>query len=183
LKPRTRLTDRRGRIQGKPGPWRRSRQRLRKQSVLSLQMRGFALVVLPLLIGLVFSGQQIDRVLRVNPETAGIWLAGVENLETWSARLEHALLEALGPAEMREAGAGLESLRILLEEAPTESARETLAVIVDLIEHQVSLAIERDRVARELEAERQAHRKTTDKPNALRQIDHQLDERENNGGQ
>jgi hypothetical protein len=64
----------------------------------------------------------------------------------------------------------------------TAGARETLAVIVSLIRRQVSLARQRDRATRALDEEREAHRQTLDKLDALRAIDRQLDERENNGG-
>ncbi|RFF29678.1 sensor histidine kinase [Wenzhouxiangella sediminis] len=40
------------------------RRRLRTQSVLTLQLAGFALVAFPLLVGLIVSSQQIDRVTR-----------------------------------------------------------------------------------------------------------------------
>lgn len=130
---------------------------------------------------------RVDRVLRVSPSTARTWHAGVASLDTWPARLERALLETLGPPELREAEAGLHALEILLDEASTstpvtDEARETLAVLVELIDRQVALAREHDRATRALEAEREAHRQTTDKLNSLRQIDHQLDERENDGG-
>lgn len=57
-------TEKRGEIQRRTGPWRRLRRRLRTQSVLTLQLAGFALVAFPLLVGLVVSSQQIDRVTR-----------------------------------------------------------------------------------------------------------------------
>ncbi|NEZ04732.1 hypothetical protein G4Y73_11265 [Wenzhouxiangella sp. XN201] len=130
---------------------------------------------------------RVDRAMRVNPSTAGIWYAGVANLDSWPARLERALLETLGPAELRETEVGLQTLRTLLkEDSPiipvTRNGRDTLSVIVQLVETQLALAHERDRIARALEHEREAHRQTTDKLNALRQIDHQLDERESDGG-
>ncbi len=43
---------------------RQVRRRLGSRSVLTLQLAGFALVALPLLAGLIISGQQIDRVTR-----------------------------------------------------------------------------------------------------------------------
>lgn len=49
---------------GRSGQLRRLRRRLRTQSVLSLQLAGFALVALPLLVGLIVSAQQIGRVTR-----------------------------------------------------------------------------------------------------------------------
>lgn len=55
-------TERIGGSQRRTGLWRRLRRRLRTQSVLTLLMAGFALVAFPLLIGLIVSGQQIDRV-------------------------------------------------------------------------------------------------------------------------
>lgn len=130
---------------------------------------------------------RVDRVLRVSPATARTWHAGVAGLDAWPARLEQALLETLGPAELREAEAGLQTLRALLEEESpdtpvTDSGRETLAVIVELVGRQVSLARERNQSVRALEAEREAHRQTTEKLNALRDIDQQLDERQDNGG-
>lgn len=129
---------------------------------------------------------RVDRAMRVNPSTAGIWYAGVANLDSWPARLERALLETLGPAELREAEVGVQTLRTLLkEDSPiipvTRNGRDTLSVVVQLVETQLALAHERDRIARALEHEREVHRQTTEKLNALRQIDHQLDERESNG--
>lgn len=49
---------------GRASQWRRLRRRLRTQSVLTLQLAGFALVAFPLLIGLIVSSQQLERVTR-----------------------------------------------------------------------------------------------------------------------
>lgn len=64
MQPRTTLTETIRGNQRRTGPWRRLRRRLRTQSVLTLQLAGFALVAFPLLIGLIVSSQQIDRVTR-----------------------------------------------------------------------------------------------------------------------
>lgn len=130
---------------------------------------------------------RVSRVLRVTPETAETWYEGVVNLDTWPARLERALLETLGPQPLRNPESGLGTLEDLVLEPPenvrvTDEAREALAVVVQLIDRLHSLARERDRAAQALEEERRAHGETLDKLNALREIDHQIDERKDNGG-
>lgn len=159
--------------------------------------RSLSLVVVLLAIGLAQAApheidgaditNRVDRVLRVSPDTAETWYAGVSSLDAWPARLERALLETLGPAGLRDARAGLQTLEDLLEEQPasvrvTAGAREVLSVVVELIRRALSMEEERDRAAAELEREREAHRQTLDKLRALREIDHQLDERKENGG-
>lgn len=130
---------------------------------------------------------RVDRVLRVSPDTADTWYAGVSSLDAWPARLERALLETLGPADLRDARAGVQTLEALLKEQSTgvrvtEGARETLSIVVELARRAVSLEEQRNRAEAELEREREAHQTTLDKLKALRDIDHQLDEREENGG-
>ncbi|RFF29677.1 hypothetical protein [Wenzhouxiangella sediminis] len=131
---------------------------------------------------------RVDRVMRVSADTAETWHAGVANLDTWPARLERALLQTLGPPAMQDTQAGMQALERLLEERPQgvhvdQEARETLSVVIELIRRAVSAQRESDRAASALEHEREAHRRTLDKLEALREIDHQLDEREDNGGE
>jgi len=130
---------------------------------------------------------RVGRVLRVTPATAATWYAGVVNLDAWPAQLERALLETLGPVELRQPEPGLQSLKQLLHQSPPdvhvrEAARETLAVIVELIKREHAAAQQRDQARQELREERAAHQQTLEKLNALRQIDHQIDERNGNGG-
>lgn len=131
---------------------------------------------------------RVDRVLRVGPDTAATWHAGLANLEAWPARLERALLETLGPRELRNVEDGLQMLETLRDSPPadhhiTDHARRTLSVIVELIKRIATMEAQRNRSNSALEQEREAHRQTLEKLNALREIDHQLDEREDNGGQ
>lgn len=130
---------------------------------------------------------RVSRVLRVSPETAQTWHAGVASLDTWPARLERALLETLGPQPLRNPDRALRTLENLAVEHATgvrisDEARETLTVIVQLIDRVHSHAREHARAAQALEEEREAHRETLDKLKALRAIDHQIDERQDNGG-
>ncbi len=129
---------------------------------------------------------RVERVLRISPDTADTWHAGVSRVDTWPARLERALLETLGPAGLRDPHSGLQTLEALMDEQPTEvqltqSARQTLSVVVELIRRAVALEEQHDHARTELEREREAHQKTLDKLRALREIDHQLDERKENG--
>ncbi|MFW5926947.1 MAG: sensor histidine kinase [Wenzhouxiangella sp.] len=58
---------------------RRFGRRLGTRSVLTLQLAGFALVALPLLVGLLLSGQQIDRVTRNSEQLLERTLAVIES--------------------------------------------------------------------------------------------------------
>lgn len=129
---------------------------------------------------------RVARVLRVSPETATTWHAGVASLEAWPARLERALLETLGPRGLRNVESGLQTLETLRDAPPadhriTEDARRTLSVIIELIDRIATVEAQRNQSDSALEQEREAHRQTMDKLNALREIDHQLDERDDNG--
>lgn len=129
---------------------------------------------------------RVNRVLRVTPATAATWYAGVVSLDAWPAQLERALLETLGPNELRQPELGLQSLQQLLQESPPdvridEAARATLAVLVELIEREHAAVQQRDHARHELREERAAHQQTLEKLNALRQIDHQIDERNGHG--
>src|SRR5699024_8746169 len=63
---------------------------------------------------------RVERVLRIGPDTAATWHAGVSRVDTWPARLEGALLETLGPAGLRDPHSGLQMLEALMDEQPAE---------------------------------------------------------------
>ncbi len=58
---------------------RQPRRRMRTQSVLALQMAGFAIVAFPLLIGLILSSHQIDRVTRQSEQLLGRTISATQS--------------------------------------------------------------------------------------------------------
>ncbi|MFW5926946.1 MAG: hypothetical protein ACOCSR_02750 [Wenzhouxiangella sp.] len=126
---------------------------------------------------------RLDRVLQVDADTARIWYAGLVHVDDWSGRLERALLEVLGPAEVRNRERGLERLRRLAEEVPDTTSIDaatqlTVVVVTELLAREVESDRERERLEQGLAAERQAHLRTLEKLASLREIDQELDTRE-----
>lgn len=126
--------------------------------------------------------ERTARALRVSPDSAETWLDGIIGVDDPHARLEHALLEAIGPVPVRNRQGGLESLRDMLDDqnkriALEAQAANTLRVIISLIGANTALAAENERLRAALRDERETHQQTLDKLAALRDIEDQLEAR------
>lgn len=131
--------------------------------------------------------ERAGRVLRTGPDNAATWHAGVAGLDAWPARLEKALLKALGPPALRDVDGARQALVDLLDEQSPElklgsEARVLLLAMVEMLERQARVMRERDEALEALEQERAAHRATQEKLQALRRVDEQIEERDDNGG-
>lgn len=126
--------------------------------------------------------ERTGRALRVGPDSAETWVEGLAGVDAPRARLEHALLQAIGPLPVRNRQAGLERLREMLDDEigrgafDTEAAK-TLRVLISLIGANTALAAENERLRAALRDERETHQQTLDKLAALRDIEDQLEAR------
>lgn len=126
--------------------------------------------------------ERTRRALSVPPDSAETWLKGVAGVDEPLARLEHGLLEALGPDPVRDRKTGLERLQEMLQLDSgllEPEAAQTVRVLISLISTNTALATEIHRLRGELQAEREDHRRTREKLEALRKIDEQLESRNN----
>lgn len=126
--------------------------------------------------------ERTARALRVSPDSAETWLEGLAGVNDPRARLEHALLQAIGPVPVRNRLAGLERLREMFDDeirrgAFDAEAAKTLRVIISLIGANTALAGENERLREALRDERETHQQTLDKLAALRDIEDQLEAR------
>lgn len=132
--------------------------------------------------------ERARRVLQMKPDNAPIWHSGMVNANHWLVQFELAFLEAAGPEVVRNRAAGLRRLNELRDQARqrgilTDGAGKTLEVLISLVEANAELAADRDRLAGELDEERQEHLETLDKLAALRDIEQQLDQRPEDDGE
>lgn len=130
--------------------------------------------------------ERTGRALRVSPDSAETWLEGLTGVDAPRARLEHALLEAIGPVPVRDRQSGLDRLREMLDDPSKRAtldaeAANTIRVIISLIGANTALAAENHRLRGALRDERETHQQTLDKLAALREIEEQLEARNGNG--
>lgn len=126
---------------------------------------------------------RVERALRADDTNAHTWYAGLTHADHWTARLERALLEILGPAEIHDADRALEQLEQLAKELPNDrplehNARSALRVVTELLTRLTDSDRERQELSQALDRERRAHLRTLEKLAALREIDEELDARE-----
>lgn len=126
---------------------------------------------------------RVERVLRMDADNARLWHTGLAHVDDWTGQLERALLEILGPDDLRDPERGLEQLEQLADAEPDASglddtAATALAVVTRLLAQQIEADRERQRMARALQGERAAHLRTLEKLAALREIDEEIEARD-----
>lgn len=128
--------------------------------------------------------ERAGHALRLSADSARTWHSGLVHLGDWHARLERALLEALGPEDLRRGQTTAADLHQLLEQTPpesplTDSGRASLELLAELIERLETLEASVRRLGEALDQERAAHQETQEKLAALRQIETEIEQRDN----